>query len=184
MKRYYRQFRIMLLTLALGLASVPFYKTLREKWTEIRVDVPQIESNAPLIVDIDKQLDDTTLFGKRDLSIYQYGGQVGSCDNDKSKISRKCRNGQNKIKQFFWNNWNAKKLSYVKITDNQSIFIEPDKNGEWHIVKRYVKNSTIDSIRTKWIAEDEYETLVKESKDGELNLLLCIGEDHMCFGSF
>ncbi len=40
MRRYYGQFRIMLLTLALGLASVPFYKTLRERWTEIRVDVP------------------------------------------------------------------------------------------------------------------------------------------------
>jgi hypothetical protein len=173
----------MLLTIALGLASVPFYQTLRDKWTEIRVDVPQIESNAPLVVDIDKQLDDTTLFGKRDLPIYEYGGYVVPCDDDRSKPSRECRNEQTRIKQFFWNHWNAKKLSYITIMDNQSIFIEPDKNGEWHIVRRSLKISNIDSIKTKWIAEDEYETLEKESNGGELNLWFCFREG-MCFGSF
>jgi hypothetical protein len=184
MKRYYRQLRIILLTLALGLASVPFYQALREKWTEIRVDVPQIESNAPLIVDVNKQLDDTTLFGKRDLSIYEYGGYVVPCDDDKSTRSRDCRNEQTRIKQFFWSHWNAKKLSYITVMDNQSIFIELAKNGEWHIVRRSLEISTVNSISTKWVAEDEYETLVKGSNSSVPDLLFCIEEGHMCFGSF
>jgi hypothetical protein len=36
--------------LALGLASVPFFNGLYEKWTEIRVDVPQIKSVTPLYI--------------------------------------------------------------------------------------------------------------------------------------
>lgn len=183
MKRFYMKFRVIILTLALGLASVPFFRMVYERWTTVRVDVPQVESNAPLIVEVNKQLDDATLFGKRDISLYEYGGYVVPCDDDKSTASRECRNEKARKKQFLWDHWNAKKLGYVILMDNESIFIEPDKNGEWQIVRRYLKISTINSIRTKWVAEDEYAFLEKELNGGKTSLMFCTREG-LCFGSF
>jgi len=34
----------------IGLASVPFFNELYEKWTEIPVNLPQVESESPIIV--------------------------------------------------------------------------------------------------------------------------------------
>jgi len=50
MKRFYRQFRIMLLTLALGLASVPFFTSLSERWSEVSVELPVVESESLITV--------------------------------------------------------------------------------------------------------------------------------------
>jgi hypothetical protein len=184
MKRFYMKFRILLLTLALGMASVPFFKMLYERWTEVRVDVPQIESNAPLIVDVNKQLDDATLDGKRDLSLYEYGGYVVPCDDDKSKLSRECRDEKSRIRQFFLNHWKAKKLSYVTVMDNQSIFIEPDKNGEWHIVRRTIKDFSSDNVNTIWVTEEEFKSMELENGTrGKLYLWFCDWEGK-CFGGF
>jgi hypothetical protein len=51
MKFSYNHFRIFLMMFALGLASVPFFNGLLEKWTEIPVNLPQVESEQPLIID-------------------------------------------------------------------------------------------------------------------------------------
>lgn len=182
MKRFYMKFRILLLSLALGLASVPFFRMLHEKWTEVRVDVPQIESVAPLIVDINKQLEDNTLFGKRDLPLYEYGGYVVPCDDDKSAGSRECREEQNRIKRFFVKHWKAKKLAYVTVMDNQSMFIEPDENGEWHIVSRTIRFSSEFSNKV-WIDESKWEILSVENKrNGKLYLRFWSPDQHASVG--
>ena len=38
------------MTFAIGLACVPFSSVVYEKWTDIYVDLPEIESDAPIIV--------------------------------------------------------------------------------------------------------------------------------------
>jgi len=48
-KRHYR-FRVFLLMLALGLASVPFYKSLYCEFVVATIELPQISSNSPLIL--------------------------------------------------------------------------------------------------------------------------------------
>lgn len=50
MKRFYFRFRILLLTLALGLSSVNFVNWLNDYWSEVSVDLPKVESKSPIIV--------------------------------------------------------------------------------------------------------------------------------------
>ena len=49
MKQFYSRFRVMLLTFAFGLAVVPFSNDLYEKWSEIPVDLPEVESEIPIV---------------------------------------------------------------------------------------------------------------------------------------
>lgn len=46
----YPKIRTALLTLILGLVSVPFFTPLLDKWKEPYVELPQIESTSPLFV--------------------------------------------------------------------------------------------------------------------------------------
>ena len=50
MKRFYSLFRIFLATLAVGLAVIPFANGIYEKWAEIPVDLPKVESSSPIEV--------------------------------------------------------------------------------------------------------------------------------------
>ena len=50
MKQFYSRFRVMLLTFTLGLAVAPFSNALYEKWSEIPIDLPVIESDSPIVV--------------------------------------------------------------------------------------------------------------------------------------
>lgn len=50
MKRFYFRFRILLLTLALGLSSVNFVNWLADYLSEISVDLPTTESESPIFV--------------------------------------------------------------------------------------------------------------------------------------
>lgn len=50
MKRIYLRARIMLLTIALGLASVNFFNWFNDYWNDIPVDLPRFESGSPIFV--------------------------------------------------------------------------------------------------------------------------------------
>ena len=50
MKRFYSLFRIFLVTFAVGLAAIPFANGIYEKWIEIPVDIPKVESSSPIEV--------------------------------------------------------------------------------------------------------------------------------------
>jgi hypothetical protein len=51
----YSQFRIAILTCILGIVSVPFFNGLYEKWSEPFVDLPQVVSDTPIIVDVETE---------------------------------------------------------------------------------------------------------------------------------
>ena len=55
MKRFYSQFRVMLMTLAFGLASVSLFNELNRKWIEIPVNLPQIKSGTLLKVFVEEK---------------------------------------------------------------------------------------------------------------------------------
>lgn len=149
MKSYLR-FRILLLTLALGLVSVPFFNNLYERWTEIKVDVPQVESETPIFVVIDnppfyKSFTQADLIENRDLSLYDSHPAFSNCFNqgfDDSEF-RKCQKELPKTRDFIFQHWKEKKRAYivyewtgVDCAGDIHIFIEPDNNGEWHIILR------------------------------------------------
>jgi hypothetical protein len=50
MKKFYSRCRIFLLTFAVGLACVPFFNDIYKRQTEIPVNLPQIQSEAPLYI--------------------------------------------------------------------------------------------------------------------------------------
>lgn len=145
MKRFYGRFRIVLFAIALGLASVPFFQNLKENFTEIRVDLPKVESETPIFISPYVSLENETIVQDRNLSLYNFGGEVFSnCDNFEKDELKKCENDLIKARKFIWNHFQNKKLGYIILKDIYSpspreyyYFIEPDKNDEWHIENRY-----------------------------------------------
>ena len=183
MKRFHRKFRIMLLTLALGLACVPFFRMIHERWTAVRINIPQVESNAPLIVSPYEITKDSTIKQDRDLSLYEFGGNYSECfDNENSKF-QECEANLKKARAFVWQHWNAKKRSYIVIehqgccsADGKNhIFIEPDEKRQWHIVIRRV-NKTY--AWGNWIDNMDIESLefIRDYDDGKRRLCFSYGE--------
>jgi hypothetical protein len=96
--------------LALGLASVPFFTGLYEKWSEISVNLPQVESNTPIYIqarktnempncfgsDCDRELPLTNPLTNADPTIYT----VKFCDifRDPKRYDGKII----RIKAFYW----------------------------------------------------------------------------------
>ena len=136
MKGIFVKFRVILLTLALGLASVPFFSMLHEKWTEVYVEVPQVESSTPLYVTPYERLEVATITQNRELSLYEFGGYYPYCSEVKSLQTQKCEANLEKGRDFVWKHWNAKKQSYIIVDKNDYLFIEPDSSGKWHIAVR------------------------------------------------
>lgn len=152
MKRFYSKFRVFLLMLALGLSSVTFFNTLSEKWTEVKVDLPQVQSDTPILVfpynpPFYKKFTKEDLIQNRDLSLYDIGDGFSNCFNHGFGNSefRNCQKQQFQARNFILKHWREKKRSYIIYEcsgmDSGSetyIFIEPDGNGEWHLILRSV----------------------------------------------
>lgn len=73
MKRFYFQFRTMLLTLTLGLASAGFFNWLDDYLTEIPVDLPKAESGSPIFI------------FPQEYNFELFGGGSGACGADNYK---------------------------------------------------------------------------------------------------
>jgi len=171
MKRFYKKFRIMLLTLALGLASIPFFKMIHERWTEVRINVPQVESDAPFIVTPFERFKDITLTDNRDLSLYEFGGDYDFCAKDKSLETQKCEVALEKGRKLVWKYWNAKKQSYFTISDKKKyIFIEPDSDGKWHIITRGEYGSQFSWGKMIENADIESLEFIRDYEDGKRKL--------------
>ena len=81
----------------------------------------------------------------RDLSKYDLGGFTGDCTWMSGLEKRTCVNLRSKARKFIFDHWHAKKKAYIEVdyycTDcrhEEHIFIEPDENGKWQIVKRFI----------------------------------------------
>lgn len=80
----------------------------------------------------------------RDLSEYALGGVVGDCVWMSDHERRTCLNDRSKARKFIFDHWRAKSRAHIEIdhycvdclTPEDHIFIEPDENGKWRIVKR------------------------------------------------
>jgi hypothetical protein len=143
MKRFYFRFRILLFTLALGLASVPFFSGFGIE-QENAIKLPVIESESPLIVTVNKpqksEIDEIVKRG-RGLTSYAYFGSFSNCLGFGRKISDKCEEEKRSARQFLWNSWQNKKTAHltynfdgVDSSSEHHIFVEPDESGKWHVL--------------------------------------------------
>ena len=131
--------------LAFGLASVPFINGLYANWTEISVNLPQVESNTPLYIQLPKPLPEPeTIVQNRNLSDYEFGGNFSNCNEIEETEIRKCEANADKARNFILKYWQTKKRAYIVYErigthggNDHHIFIEPDENGNWHIIERW-----------------------------------------------
>jgi len=136
--------------LALGLSSVTFFNRLSEKWTEVRIDLPQVQSDTPIFVfprnpPFYKKFTQEDLIQNRDLSLYDFGNTFSNCFNHGFGISefRKCQKQLSEARTFIFKHWREKERGYiiyewsgVDSGSDTHIFIEPDSNGEWYLILR------------------------------------------------
>jgi hypothetical protein len=147
MKRFYFKFRVLLLTLAFGLTSVPFFNGLYERWSRIPVNLPQTESESPLYVHpwqshVEPKIEVKELIKEgRDLSLYDFGGDISNCGMILVTEAVKCEKEYAAARNFIWQHWQEKKLAYIVYNVSGTdagvefhIVIEPDENGEWHMI--------------------------------------------------
>lgn len=147
MKSFYFKLRVLLFTLAFGLASIPFFNGPAERWREIPVNIPQIESQAPLQIypwesTVEPQIPVREMVKqKRDLSQYNFGGDVSSCGFVLTTEFAKCLKEKKAARDFILNHWQEKKLAYLvyNVSGEDAgvefhIVIEPDENGDWHML--------------------------------------------------
>ena len=82
-----------------------------------------------------------TVFQDRDLSKYAFGGSVVSCFNNFEIPAKDCQFLRKQAREFIYKHWQEKKRAYIILECNGHckeyyVFIEPDKNGDWHIIWR------------------------------------------------
>jgi hypothetical protein len=147
MKRFYYRFRILLLTLALGLASVAFFNGLGDRQREIPVNIPQIKSESPLYVhpwqsavEPQDRVKEIIKQG-RNLSQYDFGGEVSNCVVVLVRELAKCEKEKGAVRNFILKHWQDKKLAYLVYNVSgmdagveYHIVIEPDENGDWRML--------------------------------------------------
>lgn len=89
------------------------------------------------------QSEPETIMQNRNLSDYDLGGQSVDCFNNFDIERKKCEVLRNKARDFILKHWQDKTRAYIIIEfngvdtfSNYHVFIEPDKNDEWHIIWR------------------------------------------------
>ena len=136
--------------LALGLSSATFFNTLSEKWMEVRVDLPQVQSDTPIFVypynpPFYKKFTDEDLIQNRDLSLYEIRDEFSNCFNHGFGDSefRNCQKQQFQARNFILKHWKEKKRGYIIYEwsgcdsgGRTHIFVEPDSSGEWSVILR------------------------------------------------
>lgn len=91
-----------------------------------------------------------TIFQNRDLSAYDFGGEIASCFNNFEISAKDCRLSEKEAREFIYKHWQDKKRAYIILECNNHycseyyVFIEPDRNGNWGVVWR---SKTSDSER-------------------------------------
>lgn len=146
----------------------------------------EINQNSDVFFDNDWALTAKDIAQNRNLQDYNQGSHFycrsrfsGSFGNDPDKLD-----GEKKVRDFIWQHWIEKKRGYIRIScpgtdvrNTAHYFIEPDANGEWNIVKRYIFQASDDKItRTDTVLklterlenkEKGYWYLVLKSSNGE-----------------
>ncbi len=100
-----------------------------------------------------------TISQNRDLSQYEKGGHV-NCRKWMTKDKQSPQCNETAVRDFIWQMWSEKKLGYITISGDSvdslstsHIFIEPDKKGNFQIVRRTVRWSALPGANY-WIQDD------------------------------
>lgn len=110
-----------------------------------------------------------TIFQDRDMSIYDFGGRVKSCFNGYGFQTKDCQSvTKNQSREFIYKHWQDKKRAYIILLfDGEGggefhVFIEPDKNYNWHIVWRAEFNDFSSNIQNDEMTALKYKFATKE----------------------
>ncbi len=133
--------------LALGLASARFFSFIYDQWTEIQVDVPQVNSETPIVVTPKPILTKELIYKRsliskdRDISQFDNGGTFTNQCWSKDDI-KQCEKNRIEARKFILNHWKEKKQGYIVYhivwvdgATNLHIFIQPNENAQWQIVE-------------------------------------------------
>ena len=114
---------------------------------------------------------------KRDLTIYDDGGHI-NCRLGMVRHSDEATNDFGRegcqiprLRDFVWEHWQSKKRAYIRISfdtvdavSTSHLFIEPDRDGQWHVAWRIVRHlneitdiPNIRSIRQRPATRDDIE---------------------------
>lgn len=112
-----------------------------------------------------------TIFQNRDISMYDFGGRVTSCFNGRGFQTEDCQLLlKNQAREFIYKHWQDKKLAYIILEFEGEgggefyVFIEPNKDNDWHIVWRakskdfssYIQNEEMTLLKYKIATKDDY----------------------------
>lgn len=140
--------------LAFGLASVQFFPFLFDKWTEIYVDLPKVESDSLIFVFPQPPINEykpliipkEMIINDRNMSLYNIGGTFSSYPHRLPEYKRTQKDSI-KGRNFIWKHWTEKKRAYIiskwldeGVSCDSHIFIEPDEKGKWHIIDKTLCN--------------------------------------------
>lgn len=144
MKRFYYRFRVLLFTLALGLASVPFFSGFGGSQPQTAVELPAIESESPLVVAIPKPKSgevDKLINQGRDLTAYTVVANFSNCLGFHKTMSGKCEDEKRAAREFVRQSLQNKKRAYlsynfegVDTSAEYHFLVEPDESGRWHVL--------------------------------------------------
>ena len=110
------------------------------------------ETKAVVIIK-DGELTTSDVAQQRDLASYASGGHINCRDgmvryggeSAADFSSERCQ--LPKLRDFVWEHWQAKKRGYIRISfdsvdavSTSHLFIEPDKDGKWHVAWRIVRH--------------------------------------------
>jgi hypothetical protein len=160
----YRNIRIGLLTLTLGLAVVYSDTGRSIANRNVAIDLPKASTDILYVKPNTRSfeafcdpenLNDLAIkpkiFEYRDWINYQFGGYRG-CGLSLDCTERSDERSVAKARQFIWDHWKRKIRGYVVITvasvDAEShahVFVEPDASGNWRIVWTWERIFGIDS---------------------------------------
>lgn len=82
-----------------------------------------------------------TIFQDRDISAYDFGGQIVSCFNNFDIPAKDCQQSKKQAREFIYKHWQDRKRAYLILECSYHcsayyVFVEPNKNGNWNIVWR------------------------------------------------
>jgi hypothetical protein len=132
---------IALLCLAMGVLVVKVWQPA-DAPSMILVHAPPVGSKVDLFPDW-PPISPAVLLEGRNLSDYEFGGEIDECSWRTEKASRPCLSRRQEAREFIYERFKAKKRAYIVFyfpcTDCVPvlhIFVEPDSSGVWRIVMR------------------------------------------------
>lgn len=136
-----------------------------------------------VITKADGELTTENIEQDRDLSLYDKGGYF-NCNSFQNIDRETCKKNERAARDFIWQHWKEKRQGYLSITYNSidavstsHIFIEPKKQGSWHVAWRIVRHSDEVNDMPDLVAVERIEnaegknsySLVFRDKDGDVS---------------